>query len=116
MKILTPQYTKIAFDKPVYEIEYKGQLSITLTGGAGPVRFEGTQNNAGVGLFYLNPSLLYSDPFQITAVSVRSFTKTGSFRVTAYDYFGESASCTIKVKPTFTQWLIIIFAFGWIWY
>ena len=47
--------------------------------------------------------------------SPKSFIKTGSAIITAQNSAG-SVEFSVKVKPTFIQWLIIIFLFGWIWY
>ena len=43
---------------------------------------------------------------------------TATITVTATDEYGNTVSdaCTVTVKYTFLQWLIIIFLFGWIWY
>jgi len=47
--------------------------------------------------------------------SKRSFIKTGSATIVATNAQGESVPFKVKVKPTFVQWLLIIFLFGWIW-
>jgi len=47
--------------------------------------------------------------------SAKSFIKTGSVTITAQNNAGK-VELSVKVKPTFMQWLMIIFLFGWIWY
>lgn len=46
--------------------------------------------------------------------STKNFIKTGSAAITASNSAG-SVTFNVKVKPTFWQWLMIIFLFGWIW-
>lgn len=43
---------------------------------------------------------------------------TATITCTVTDEYGNSVSdtCDVRVKVKFTQWLIIIFLFGWIWY
>lgn len=49
--------------------------------------------------------------------SVRSFSKTGTVKITATSLDGQRRdSINIQIKPAWWQWLIIIFLFGWIWY
>jgi len=47
--------------------------------------------------------------------SPKGFIKTGSAIISAQNSAG-SVEFRVTVKPTFVQWLIIIFLFGWIWY
>ena len=46
--------------------------------------------------------------------SAKNFIKTGSATITASNSAG-SVTFNVKVKPTFWQWLMIIFLFGWFW-
>jgi hypothetical protein len=46
--------------------------------------------------------------------STKNFIKTGSAQIIASNSAG-SVAFNVKVKPTFLQWLMIIFLFGWIW-
>ena len=43
---------------------------------------------------------------------------TAEITVRVKDGYGHEVtdSCTVKVKYSFPQWLIVIFLFGWIWY
>ena len=49
-----------------------------------------------------------------TVESLKGFCKTGKATVTATAN-GLTTSYTVRVKPSFCQWLEIIFLFGWIW-
>lgn len=49
-----------------------------------------------------------------TVESLKNFTKTGKATITA-TVGGQTTYREIKVKPSFGQWLMIIFLFGWIW-
>ena len=57
-----------------------------------------------------------SDGMSAAVVSERQFWKMGSIEVYARTAAGDTFYHRIDVKPTFLQWLIIIFLFGWIWY
>jgi len=46
--------------------------------------------------------------------SVRGFIKNSSAVITA-TAGGQTVHCTVSVKPTVQQWIMIIFLFGWIW-
>lgn len=46
--------------------------------------------------------------------SLKGFIKTGSATIKATNSAG-SVEFNVKVKPTFGQWLMIMFLFGWIW-
>jgi len=58
----------------------------------------------------------YVNVNEITGVvtSRKSFIKTGTATITATNA-NESATFQVKVTPSFGQWLMIIFLFGWIW-
>jgi hypothetical protein len=47
--------------------------------------------------------------------SVRGFCKTGSATIKVQNDAGY-VEFKVKVRPTFVQWLMIVFLFGWIWY
>ena len=46
--------------------------------------------------------------------SPKSFIKTGAATITAQNSAGK-VEFSVKVKPSFSQWLMIILLFGWIW-
>jgi uncharacterized protein YjdB len=48
--------------------------------------------------------------------SLRSFIKTQKAAIYATSLDGErTAICRVTVRPTWAQWMQIIFLFGWIW-
>ena len=63
-----------------------------------------------------NVRLIRLSDTQVQVESVRSFIKTGSAVIQATPQGGgPAAAVTIQISPSFTQWLMIIFLFGWIW-
>jgi dihydroorotase len=56
------------------------------------------------------------DEKTVKVTSTKNFIKTGSAEIKATPVNGgDAVTVTVKVKPTFWQWLMIIFLFGWIW-
>lgn len=49
-----------------------------------------------------------------TVESLKAFNKTSSVQVSATGN-GKTTYYTVKVSPSFGQWMMIIFLFGWIW-
>ena len=113
----------LKFSQANYTINYRGSsggytagmaylLDISPDGGTPPYRYECSSNNAGITIE------IYDSGFAqgVIAKSSKAFSKTGSATITVYDAKNNSATCTVTVKPTWWQWLIIILLFGWIWY
>ena len=55
------------------------------------------------------------DPNTGKITSQKAFWKTGGATIKAENDAGY-VEFNVKVRPTFWQWLLIIFLFGWIWY
>ena len=85
-------------------VDYKG--TITLTADK-PVNFTTDSK-------YITLEKVDSQTVKVT--STKSFIKTGSAEIKATPIGGgEATTVTVKVKPTFIQWLMIIILFGWLW-
>jgi len=81
-------------------LEYKGSAQLTVTGEN--ITWSGGNSYVSV------------DQATGKIASMKNFIKTGSAVITASNSAG-SVSFNVKVQPTFWQWLLIIFCFGWIW-
>lgn len=80
-------------------VDYVGSKQLSVTGGN--ITWSGGNNYVSV-----------DQAGKIT--SRKNFIKTGSAIIRASNSAGY-VDFNVKVKPTFVQWLLIIFLFGWIW-
>ena len=97
---------KSAIQKPIANgptsttLEYKASQTLSVNGEG--VTWSGGNKYVSV------------DPQTGRITSLKNFIKTGSATITATNSAG-SVSFNVKVAPSFLQWLMIIFLFGWIW-
>ena len=101
------QPTKPAIIGPT-TVDYKGTTTLIADQ---PVNF--TTDSQYVTLERINDTT-------VKVTSTKNFIKNGSavIKATPIDgdiYDDEATTITVKVKPTFMQWMQIIFLFGWIW-
>jgi len=90
----------------IKDIEYRGSITLTSTN----VDAVFTTSSKYV-------TITKVDDKTVKVTSKRGFIKTGSATITATPVGGgEPVNINVKVKPSFVQWLMIIFLFGWIWY
>lgn len=80
-------------------VDYKGSATLSVTGTG--ITWSGGNNYISV-----------DQNGRVT--SLKNFSKTGSATIRATNSAGY-VEFNVKVKPTFGQWLMIIFLFGWIW-
>jgi len=94
----------ISLNKGSLPLTYKGseRLISTVSGSSSPVRWTSS-----------NTSLVTVDQ-NGNVQSAKNFWKTGSAVITA-KCESVTATCSVSVSPSFWQWLLIIFLFGWIW-
>ena len=93
----------LAFSPRSFTVEYRGTTRLTYTG-----------DNAAYSWRSSNPAVEVDDAGN--ARSVKSFSKMPKATITVYDGSRVVDTCEVQVSPSFFQWLLIVLAFGWVWY
>ena len=83
-------------------LDYLGSKQLAVTG-------------EGVTWSSSNAKYVKVDPDTGEITSQKGFCKTASATIKASNSAG-FAEFSVKVRPTFRQWMTVIFLFGWIWY
>ncbi len=101
LTVKTISNSSITLNKDALELKYKKSetLSAELTGAKKVMWSSSDESVAKV-----------DDNGKVTAAG------RGNAVITAKTEKGDTAQCSVKVKYSFGQWLIVIFLFGWIWY
>ncbi len=97
----------VSFQTKSYTVNYKDSFQITA-----PVVSPASATNKG--LFWGSSDILVADVDENGNGYARS-KGTATIYVESADG-GHYDTCTVNVKYSFWQWLIVIFLFGWIWY
>jgi len=98
----------VKISAPATTVGYNGSIQLTASGGNGTYTWSIDSEK------YVK--LDKKTGTTVSASSIKNFWKLGSATITVKDSNGmQSASFTLKVKPSFWQWIMIIALFGWIW-
>lgn len=114
-----PEYGKPATDTDKITLTVKtGESSVTLNKSSIVLKYKQSETLKAELTGSKKVTWVSSDP---KVASVDQSGKViaagrGKAVITAQNEKGDTAQCTVDVKYSFAQWLIIIVLFGWIWY
>ena len=106
---MPPEPLRLISSSGSFTMDYLGFLQLDVIGGVGSFIWKISEPDLQK-VRYVGRSGGY---FKI--ISLPNFVKSSKVTITVTDSLNREASCEANIKPTFLQWMKIIFLFGWIW-